>query len=83
MTLNDLIQASKGVSTLIVHPNRVYVTVSMKPFGGYAFATLSSREIDEMRRECEPFRLAMEAVEDADARLKAEAEAQEEEEEEE
>lgn len=37
--------------------------------------------IDERRRECEPFRLAMEAVEDADAQLKAEAEAQEEEEE--
>lgn len=71
---------SEGNVTVIVHPNRVYATVSMKPFGGYAFASLSSREIDEMRRECEPFRLAMEAVEDADAQLKAEAESQEEEE---
>lgn len=66
-----------GVS-LIVRPGRVSVEVDMYPFGGLVYRSLTESEIDEMRRECEPFRIVMEAVEAASAQLKAEAEAQKE-----
>jgi hypothetical protein len=72
-----------GFVALIVRPNRVSLEIDMEPFGGLVYKTLSESEIDEMRREWEPFRLVMEAVEDADARLKSEVEAEKEDQDEE
>jgi hypothetical protein len=67
-----------GVAALIVGPDRASLEVDMEPFAGLVCKSLTESEIDEMRREWEPFRLVMEAVADASGQLKAEAEAQKE-----
>lgn len=63
---------------IAIYPDNATVLVDTKPYGNYVRKILSESEIDEMRREWEPFRLVMEAVEAASAQLKAEAEAQKE-----
>ena len=67
-----------GPVSLTVRPDRVSMEVDMEPFCGLIYRSLTESEIAEMRREWEPFRIVMEAVEAASAQLKAEAEAQKE-----
>jgi hypothetical protein len=63
---------------IAIYPDHATVFVDTKPYGHYVHKHLSESEIAEMRHECEPCRLVMEAVGEADRQLKAEAETQKE-----